>query len=82
MANKRISLIFDRGLAFCLVLVFAQFSGFGVLAQSGTSSALVGTVTDSSGAVVPGAAVTAIDTGPRLFEAAKPMLTDGTSFLR
>src|SRR5271163_298023 len=36
--------------------------GTSLFAQSGISSALAGIVTDSSGAVIPGAAVSAIDT--------------------
>src|SRR5580704_7788492 len=36
-------------------------SGPGALAQSGTSSALSGVVTDSSGAVIPGATVSAVE---------------------
>ena len=56
-----------------LVLVVTLADGPPVLAQSGTSSALSGTVTDSTGAVVPGATVTATSTKT---QAQRSMRTD------
>lgn len=49
---------------FCLLLI-ARFSGPAVYAQ-GTGAAMQGTVTDSTGAVVPGATVTASNTETNL----------------
>jgi len=41
-----------------LIVLLTMVDGVGLIAQSGTSSALSGTVVDSSGAVVPGAKIT------------------------
>jgi hypothetical protein len=47
-----------RGTILTLLLVLAWGQHVPLRAQSGASSALTGTVTDTTGAVVPGAAVT------------------------
>ncbi len=50
--------IMNHGFLFIIILSVGLFAR----AQSGTSSAISGTVTDSSGALIPNAAVTATDT--------------------
>ncbi len=49
--------------ALCLVLILSSASG--ALAQLASQTALVGTVTDSGGLVVPGAQVVAVNTGTK-----------------
>ena len=55
-------------------------SATGLLAQSGTSSALSGVVSDSSGAVIPGVAVSAIETETRATRTEKTSAQGGFLF--
>jgi len=54
-------MIRHASLSMCLVVVLASSAS----AQLATQTALVGTVTDSSGSVIPGATVVAVNTGTR-----------------
>ena len=47
----------SRSLAFCLVVIVTAFE---VFAQSASTGALTGTVTDPTGAVVPKATITCV----------------------
>ena len=49
----------------CTAVVLSVLVGVSAYAQIATTTSLVGTVTDSTGKVVPGAAVTAVNTGTR-----------------
>lgn len=65
----RLRLIFHLVLTLCITMI----SVTGLHAQSGTSSALSGTVTDATGALVPHAPVTATETNTK---AVRTGLTD------
>ncbi len=53
------------GLALGLAVIGTLFSPTAALAQLASQTALVGTVTDSTGAVLPGAQVVAVNTGTK-----------------